>query len=57
MKTLDSASNQIVTLDGKIVSEVQALVRLLVDSEEGFAEAAKSVKHTEVATLFRTFVS
>ncbi len=43
-------------LDSIMVGELQAIIRLLVDSEEVFMDAANRIEHAEIAALFRSFV-
>ncbi len=43
-------------LDSPLISELQSIIRLLVDSEKGFTDAASNIENAEIASLFRSFV-
>ncbi len=56
MESVDNKNTSVLSMESSSFGELQALTRLLIDSERGFKEAASSVKHDEVALLFRSFV-
>lgn len=54
MITIDTSQDPIVTIDRLATGQLKSLIRLLVDSEKGFNEAAHNILDADLAGLFQS---
>jgi uncharacterized protein (TIGR02284 family) len=51
--SVSSTDDTVDCISEELISSVQSLIQMNIDSQKGFSEAAESVDHAEIAALFR----